>query len=493
MAFTRFAVLLGALFAISPARAADLSSAQAAALEAQLHTWLASLVEPAFALPTRPVQLTAEGDHLSVLLPIAGLDGDAAPKAVTAIARPGEHGTWVVSDIRLPSPASISVTVPVKDGKRITQHTSWAIGEQQGQMVIDPALGVVTSSNFAVHGLDVRSDSELGHTQQHYDLYSGETTAMPAANGRLDFAETARVDGMRVHSDGHDQPSFDLTARKLSARGDLTGVDIGQASRVVAASTKLIAASMAAASTAGGAHDLKHMRPVDRQAVRTLLAALNDVALGLRGEETVDDLAIQALGQEVKLAHVAIGMGVEAPARKLRASVKLALEGFAAPQLPHEYADLLPTRIALEPVVSGIGTADLERLMMAATEPDANEQTMAPAVAKVFADGGVTVGLENVRIEMPGTSLGGKMEVRLLGPQSVQGVARIEASGLDRLIDRAKADPTLSQALPFLILARGLAKPDGEGLAWDITFDESRKVVVNGTDLSQIAGGAPHR
>ncbi len=73
-------------------------------------------------------------------------------------------------------------------------------------------------------------------------------------------------------------------------------------------------------------------------------------------------------------------------------------------------------------------------------------------------------------------------------------MARIEASGLDRLIDRVKADPTLSQALPFLILARGLAKPDGQGLAWDITFDESRKVVVNGTDLSRIAGdGAPHR
>jgi len=63
----------------------------------------------------------------------------------------------------------------------------------------------------------------------------------------------------------------------------------------------------------------------------------------------------------------------------------------------------------------------------------------------------------------------------------------------DALMDRIKADPTLSQALPFLVLARGLAKPDGDGLAWDIAFDETKKVVVNGTDLSRIAGGGGQR
>ncbi|MEO9191988.1 MAG: hypothetical protein ABI224_18565 [Acetobacteraceae bacterium] len=488
MAFGRSAVLACALLAASPARAADLSAAQAAALEAQLHNWLSSLLEPAFALPARPVQLTADGDHLDVVLFVPGLEGNA-----TAVARPGELGTWLVSDIHMPTPASVSFELPIKDGKRINQHTGWTIGEQQGRMVVNPALGVVTSSSFALHGVDVRSDSELGHSRTHYDSYAGESAATPTGNGRLNITQSARAEGMTVHSETDDKPPFDLTVRRFSGHGDLTGVDPARAGRAFAASVKLVAATMAAASTMNTPHDPKQLPPMDREAVRALLVALNDLAVSGQIVETADDLSLRGLDQEVTLAHAAIGLGVEAPGGMLRASIKLAMDGFGAPQLPQQYAGFVPRRIALEPMISGIHTTDLNALLMAATEPEAKPQAMAPAIAKIFADGGVTVGLENVRIETAETTLSGATEVRLSGPQSWQGVARVRASGFDALMDRIKADPTLSQALPFLVLARGLAKPDGDGLAWDIAFDETKKVVVNGTDLSRIAGGGGQR
>ena len=62
------------------------------------------------------------------------------------------------------------------------------------------------------------------------------------------------------------------------------------------------------------------------------------------------------------------------------------------------------------------------------------------------------------------------------------------AAGFDDLTVRARADPDLQQALPVLILLRGLAKPDGKRLVWDIVSD-GPTVTVNGLDLSQLGGG----
>ena len=43
-------------------------------------------------------------------------------------------------------------------------------------------------------------------------------------------------------------------------------------------------------------------------------------------------------------------------------------------------------------------------------------------------------------------------------------------------------------SLPVLIVLRGLAKPDGGRLVWDIVSD-GPSVIVNGLDLSQLTGG----
>ena len=53
---------------------------------------------------------------------------------------------------------------------------------------------------------------------------------------------------------------------------------------------------------------------------------------------------------------------------------------------------------------------------------------------------------------------------------------------------QARTNPDLQQALPVLIMLRGLAKPDGKKLVWDIVSD-GPSVTVNGLDLSQLGGG----
>jgi hypothetical protein len=77
-----------------------------------------------------------------------------------------------------------------------------------------------------------------------------------------------------------------------------------------------------------------------------------------------------------------------------------------------------------------------------------------------------------------------------LSPNSWRGNARVIASGLDELTDRARTTPELQQALPVLVMLRGLARPDGKRLVWEIASDGG-SVTVNGMDLSQLGGDKP--
>ena len=90
----------------------------------------------------------------------------------------------------------------------------------------------------------------------------------------------------------------------------------------------------------------------------------------------------------------------------------------------------------------------------------------------------------------PGTGEGGRAPAtsRSLSPDAWHGEAHLIATGFDDLATQARTNPDLQQALPVLIMLRGLAKPDGERLVWDIVSD-GPSVTVNGLDLSQLGGG----
>jgi hypothetical protein len=68
-----------------------------------------------------------------------------------------------------------------------------------------------------------------------------------------------------------------------------------------------------------------------------------------------------------------------------------------------------------------------------------------------------------------------------ISKNDVRGTARITVTGFDARTDRIGEDPQLQQALPFLILARGLARNEGNALIWDIVFTPIG-LTVNGVD-----------
>jgi hypothetical protein len=61
---------------------------------------------------------------------------------------------------------------------------------------------------------------------------------------------------------------------------------------------------------------------------------------------------------------------------------------------------------------------------------------------------------------------------------------------MDALIAEAQKNPALAQVMPFAVMARGLAKADGDKLVWDIAATQGQ-VLVNGVDVMKMMNGGP--
>ena len=95
--------------------------------------------------------------------------------------------------------------------------------------------------------------------------------------------------------------------------------------------------------------------------------------------------------------------------------------------------------------------------------------------------------METLAFDLGPAAVIGTGQVTMLSPSTWQGKALVTATGFDELTTQARTNPDLQQALPVLIMMRGVAKPDGKKLVWDIVSD-GPKITVNGLDLSQLGG-----
>ena len=50
-----------------------------------------------------------------------------------------------------------------------------------------------------------------------------------------------------------------------------------------------------------------------------------------------------------------------------------------------------------------------------------------------------------------------------------------------------QANPSLAQAVPVIVFAKGIGRTEGGKLVWDMQFDSS-KLLVNGVDLMKMTG-----
>ena len=471
------------------ARADDIGPAQAAALQQQLKDWLASLLGPTIILPDLALRITGEGDHYLLTVPIPGLDSPANGVAVTASVKPLDGGRWSIDALNLPDAANFTVTMPDAVDKTAGGPTKveMTVGKQDSHAVIDPALTTPSTMQIDLHDLAVTTDNPTQHQEQKIDRYAVATTLQPAADGRLALNMDATMEGWKSAARVNGEAAVAFGAQKLHATGKIDGVSRERVTGLLTAISALIGALPPDLMD----KDTTDLPPAAREQLRTVIESLSDVLNSVRLEETVDGLQVEVAGMGgLAMQKLLVGFGAEAPAGRLHIWFDIGVDGLDTPTLPPSMTAYLPKHLALRPSLSGVQTADLRQLALDAAKPDADDKLLDPDIAAICAHGGVDLGLETFAFDLGPAKIEGVGHLVVLSPKTWRGEARLSATGLDELTAQARSNPELQQALPVLLMMRGMAKPDGQKLVWNIA-SEGGSVTVNGVDLSALGGDKP--
>lgn len=493
MRLSRFVALCLLLLPPCGAWAADIGPAEAQALNQQLKDWLAGLLGPSVKIPDLPWRITGEHDHYAFTWPIPGLTNPSGGEvATTANVRPLGDGRWSIDGMQMPPSGTFTMTIPGTgdDGKDAPVKVDFSIGKQDNHGVIDPSLATASKLHTEIGSLVVATESPTQRQEQRFDRYLVDTSLTPNSNGRLDLAMDATVGGWKSATQISGGTPVAIGVQTMRAIGRINGVNHERVAALLHATGGLIGVLPPDIATKDDKTDISDEA---RAQARLMIDSLQDMLGAVSLEETVDGLQVEIKGMGgVSMKHFLFGIGGEAPDGKLHAWLRLALDDLASPSMPPKVASFLPHHIEIKPSLSGVLTADLHKLALDATDEDADADSLEPDIDAIFSHGGVNLALETLSFDLGPAKVEGTGHVTALSPDTWHGEAHVTATGLDDLSAQARTNPDLQQALPVLIMVRGLGKPDGKKLVWDIVSD-GPSVTVNGVDLSQLgnAGSPP--
>jgi len=479
--------------AMPGARAADVTADQAKALESQISAWMRGLIGLSPSETARPVQVSPAGDHYRLALPI----GKPDPITLTASIRPTDGGRWSIEGPRIPSPAHFTLNMPTPPkqsqtapGATTPVEYTVTIGSQDNQATFDPSY--VTPSILTTSFRDLQVQAKSAFTDQLTTVVrsASTNTLRPSGADRVDLIIDSTTEGYRLQSKAgpsnpDDTQLIELAAQRLRVTGEITSVSRDRLAQIVPALLRITGGVMAGMPKAGSKAPAASPS-IDPQLLRTVLQSLQDLASEFTLDETIDGLAVHYGPYSGTATQARIGMGAKSDADLLQAHMDLGLDGLALPDVPlGAMADLLPRKIALRPVLSGVPTHELARLLTSGNSKDGGPP---PDYAALFSRGGVSAGLESFALDISGANFAGMGKLTIASSQNVAGQAQVTATNFDDLLQRINHIPELAGVLPVFVFAKGIGRTVENRLVWDITYRDN-KLLVNGTDLSSMMGG----
>ncbi len=496
-------LLLSSTLPALPAAAASATADQAQAVERELHEWLQSLLGSAVTVSDRPVQLTPEGGDYALVIPF-GTDA-----AITGHLTPQDDGRWLLTGLKLPSPATFTLPVPSPPQNGQAQPPTnrtyqFSVARQDVTGTLDPSYQSASTLQQRFEGLQL-SSSGGGFKQTSQAAHStSETTLTPAADGRFDLTANAAIDGYLVDN----QMDSGFTVHVVAGRGrgttQLSSISPDKGPALLRNAISFVAQTMADVNGAGNdpGRLTAEQQARLKSGLRALVDALDGFASGMQMDDALEDLQVQAGDASRSYSGIArratLGVGASAPDGVLKIYLDVGMEGLSVPGLLAsaglpQYADLLPTEVHLRPTLAGVGTQELLALARQALDA-ADKRSAPPDPTPLFAHGGIVAGLDAVSFNLGQTRFEGHGTVTMTAPSpdALTGQGQVTATNFDALIDRAKQDPLMQRALPALIGFKGIGRSSGDQIVWDITYRDG-KPLVNGVDVMALAGSGGGR
>ena len=493
---TRMGLLAGAALALcGPALGADATAAQAGSLEQQVRDALGGLLGPSVKLSDRPVRITAAGDHYDVAIlpgfktaPAAG--GVAQDVQITATARPGDKGTWLIDGVRIASPLRFTVDMPLppKDGAARgsagTVPVTYTVEQTNPdtRIVWDPTFASPSTWTSAAQGTTIRAEGGPMAQTTVIGATNSVSTLRPVGADRVDVLVDGSAQDYRLSTARAGGP-LDVGVKRVRIGMAMNGVSRAGSVAILQAMTSVTV-------------DLLQARPgaqppkLAPEVVRSVLAALKDFASDFTLDETLEGFIVKTQGQTVAMDQLKIGLDAKSEAGLLRAGMTMGVQGIALPDMPlGDMAVLIPTRVALHPVVGGIGVAELMRVAQAGSE---NKDPAPADIKAMFSHGGITAGLESLALDVAGASLTGQAKFVATGPSAelISGTAQLSVENFDVLMQKVNAIPALTQqAMPVMVFIKGIGRSVGSKLVYDVVYKDG-KVLINNVDMTAMAGAS---
>ena len=405
---------------------------------------------------------------------------------LTATARQTASGAWNLNDLTVASPLVLHAAgAPTSFTLRIGKQNGHALLDASGS---GDALAEGTADNIDLIVEPGRPGVPGPLMTQHFGHVVAQDRRTPVGNGRMDLMRVADATGWTM-SEALPQGRLRLSGGALHLAGHVEALDTA---RFATASDLLLRLAAAwrhpAPNPPGTAPDR-----LNRDEARQLVEALRGIATSFQVEETAEGLSGAIGRQDFGVAHAGLGLAAEAPDGLLQLRLDVAIDGLALPALPPELAAYLPRHIALRPSLSGLDLGAATQLALSVLR----EGGPPPALnGALFGPDGLVLALEGFAVDIGPAAFSGHGRLAMGQDHAISGTAVITASGLNALIAQlggkpgGPADGALTQAMPMLLMLKGLGRPAGDQLAWNLDWRDGH-LRVNGTDMSALMGGNP--
>ena len=224
-----------------------------------------------------------------------------------------------------------------------------------------------------------------------------------------------------------------------------------------------------------------------------MVEAIGGMLNRLETEEVVEDASLAVRGNAGafggKIGRIRMGMSGDARDGRLSAQSGITLEGISSTAMAEGLGVFFPHHIEMKTVLAGVQTVPLMALLRAATEPDAAPVMLAGQGLALLTDPGVRIALETLSFDAGPLQIKGSAKVVPQGSGQLGAEVHIAATGMDLLLAQAKTQPKLQQAMPMMLMAKGMGRPEGQSLVWDISLGDG-PMTVNGIPFGQPGGSS---
>lgn len=394
-------------------------------------------------------------------------------------------GLWKVDaqhalDIAFGNPASLTVDMKMPDYKMSGTFSEELAGfldvtTTTGTMtltenIVDPNAGIATNVTMAVQAI------------------GSNFTAVPTGGGTADTSMDITYDGLTMSTTtappggGGEPMSLAYTIPKSAYSSKATGMNNRKLLDLLAWFV---------------ARPTKEQIVRDQAELKTKLKAALPIAKTIMGTANMEKLSVTSPIGVVAFDTFSVGVNMNGIVKDGHAGESISFTGLKIPQgiAPPWSEGLIPTTLKFGFDVSGFNaeapaTMFIDQMDVGAAQPipQGSEQLYLGAFAPTntimltIPAGEISSGTYSLTYE--GTST-----ISFTGLPQVN--AKFRMTGMDKVIaqlQQAAADPMAQQGMAMLFAAKGISKPDGDALAWDVTMSPEGKLLVNGTDLSSMMG-----